>query len=108
MRTFSVYQRDLQEARYTGEKHNPEDRAGANAILSQREGKASAKRAIAELAAQAKLPGQGYLPTARLSAPLHVLVALTTVGVVEKANDDRGKAWRYRLTAQGRKMSGIE
>lgn len=107
MRTFEAFQRDQAEARYAQEQHNPESEAGARAILSQRNGKFTAQLVVKELAAQARLSGPGYLPSARLSAPLHVVIALCTIGVVEKAEDGRGRAWRYRLTAFGRKQAGL-
>lgn len=88
--------------------HDAEDRtldptqpADAKRMLSTRGGGKAARHAIAQLWAQANEAGQGYLPTARLSAPLRVLTALEAVGVIERATDDRGRAIRFRLTDAG-------
>ena len=75
--------------------------ADAKRMLASRGGGKAAKIALAELWKQANEPGQGYLPTARLSAPLRVLIALETVGVIERATDDRGRAFRFKLSDAG-------
>lgn len=103
MRTFAAYQNDTASARYEDEAENldPTKPADAKRMLATRGGGKAARHAIAELWAQANEAGQGYLPTARLSAPLRVLTALETVGVIERATDDRGRAIRFRLTDAG-------
>ena len=103
MRTYADRQTDINAARYDDEAVNldPANPADAKLMLSTLGGNKAAKLALAELWAQANQDGQGYLPTARLSAPLRVLTALETVGVIERATDNRGRAIRYRLTDAG-------
>ena len=81
------------------------DKPEAKAILSSKGGGKIAKISIQELWRQANTAGQGYLPSARLSAPLRVLEALETLGVIERATDDRGRAFRFRLSDLGLEMA---
>lgn len=106
MRTFAARQRDLQEARYEEAPADldPKTTSGAKAILASRGGKNAARVAIKELWDAACQWSSGYLPTARISAPLRVLEALETMGLVERADDDRGVAIRFRLTHRGLNM----
>lgn len=112
MRTFAARQRDLQEARYDDAPDaDPATVEGAKAILSSRGGKKIAKVALGQFWEAAQQWADGYLPTAVLSAPLRVLLALETMGLIERAQDDRGVAIRFRLTMRGlmqikRKISG--
>ena len=97
-----TYAKKLYEGdRYSGAHHDPATAEGARLILSSHYGKQAANIAIAELWQQAHEIGGGWLPTARIGAPLHVLVSLETIGVIERANDDRGRAIRFRLTERG-------
>lgn len=107
MRTYADRLGEMSSRRYHNEERelDPANRADAEAILSSRGGSKAAKIAIAELWAQASEAGQGYLPTARISAPLRVLTALETLLVVERATDDRGRAIRFRLTHAGLDMA---
>lgn len=106
MRTIADKQRDVETSRYEAEgDHDPLTPSGARAILKSAGGSKAAKLAISDMWAQAKKPGQGYLPTARISAPLRVVQALATVGVAERADDDRGVSFRYRLTEMGLDMA---
>jgi hypothetical protein len=107
MRTFAARQNDTAAARYEddGETLDPTQPNDAKRMLSTRGGAKAAKIALAELWAQANEAGQGYLPTARLSAPLRVLTALETIGVIERADDDRGNAIRFRLSSYGLDMA---
>lgn len=110
MRTFADKQRETAERRYGDDatdtrKYDPEIAAEAKMILSSQGGKKAARFAIKDMWDQADRPGQGYLPTARLRAPLHVLRAMETLGIVERATDDRGVAIRFRLTEAGRRMA---
>ena len=101
-----TYAKKLYEGdRYSGARHDPATKEGAKMILSSQHGKDTAKISIAELWKQSHEVGGGWLPTARIGAPLHVLVALETVGVIERANDDRGRAIRFRLTHRGIDMA---
>lgn len=110
MRTFAARQRDLQETRYEGTpmEVDPKTTAGAKATLATRGGKNAARVAIKELWAAACQWSSGYLPTAKISAPLRVLEALETMGVIERADDDRGEAIRFRLTQKGLRLAGWE
>lgn len=106
MRTFAARQAELNERRYSDDAsdtrhYDHTTQEGARAILSSRGGKKAAQIALAQLAAQAREPGEGFLPTARLSAPLHVLYALQTIGLIIEADDNRGRAIRFKLTAMG-------
>lgn len=103
MRTFADRQREVVTGRYADAETNldPTKPVDAKRMLSTPGGSKAAKIALAELWKQANEAGQGYLPTARLSAPLRVLIALETVGVIERATDDRGKAIRFKLTDAG-------
>ncbi len=103
MRTFADKQNDQSSGRYdTGNDNlDPSVPADAKAILVSRGGQKAAKIALSELWKQANEAGQGYLPTARISAPLRVLIALETAGVIERATDDRGRAIRFKLTDAG-------
>ncbi len=97
-----TYAKKLSEVdRYSAAHYDPATAKGARLILQSHYGKRAAKIAIAELWRQSHEIVGGWLPTARIGAPLHVLVALETVGVTERANDDRGKAIRFRLTEAG-------
>lgn len=99
MQTYAKHAADGD--RYSGAHHDPATKEGARLILSSHYGKRAAKISIADLWKQSHEMGGGWLPTARIGAPLHVLVALETVGVTERANDDRGRAIRFRLTDAG-------
>lgn len=106
MRTYAAHQSDLAARRYDDDAedtrhHDASTAQGAKLILSSKGGKAAAKLAAAALWQQANEPGGGYLPTARLHAPLHVLRAMQTMGVIEEAQDERGRAIRFRLTEAG-------
>lgn len=103
MRTFADRQAERDSGRYASEETDidPSTLAGAKAMLSSTGGQKAAKIALAELWKQANEAGQGYLPTARISAPLRVLIALETAGVIERATDDRGNAIRFKLTDAG-------
>lgn len=107
MRTFAARQRDLDERRYDDDAPDadPTTSEGARQILSSRGGKKAARIALAELWQTAKQWREGYLPTARISAPLRVLLALERAGLIEVAEDDRGMALRYRLTSTGVQMA---
>lgn len=110
MRTYADRLDELNERRYTDEAgstrhHDASTDAGAKAILSSRGGKKAAQLALAQLWEQAKQPGHGFLPTARISAPLYVLRALQTLGLIEEAEDERGKAIRFRLTFTGKQQA---
>tara|TARA_R110000868_G_scaffold13624_4_gene63311 strand:+ start:436 stop:786 length:351 start_codon:yes stop_codon:yes gene_type:complete len=100
MRTLAGKQADIESGRYANAKDNldPAVPADAKAMLRSIRGGKAARIALGQLWDQANEEGRGYLPTARLSAPLRVLVALETVGVIERAEDDRGVAIRFRLT----------
>ena len=80
---------------------DPTNRVDAKNMLASRGGEKAAKLALAELWKQANEPGEGYLPTARLSAPLRVLIALETLGVIVRATDNRGRAIRFKLSDAG-------
>ena len=103
MRTLADRQNERNVGRYEKENVNldPSVKSDANAILLSQGGSKAAKIALAELWKQANEDGQGYLPTARLSAPLRVMIALETAGVVTRATDDRGRAIRFRLSDAG-------
>lgn len=102
MRTFAARQRDAEESRYdTSGAADPATVEGAKAILSSRGGKKIAKVALGQFWDAARQWSEGYLPTAVLSAPLRVLLALETMGLIERADDDRGVAIRFRLTQRG-------
>ena len=125
MRTFEQRQRDLACRRYDsddqGRNEDGVTKSSAQHILSSKGGKAAAKIAIGELWSEVGRTGSGYLPTARLSAPLRVLQALETVGLIERATDGgtlpltaedyeigangRGHAIRFRLSDMGLKMA---
>lgn len=107
MRTYADRLGEVSSRRYHNEERalDPTNLTDAKTILSSRGGAKAAKIAIAEMWAQASEAGEGYLPTARLSAPLRVLQALETLDVVERANDDRGRAIRFRLTHYGLDMA---
>lgn len=102
MRTYADRQRDLEGDRYTAPSdtrhHDPKTKTGARAIVGSPGGKKAAQFALVDLWNQAEEKGQGYLPTARIRAPLYVLEALETLGSIERATDDRGRAIRFRLT----------
>jgi hypothetical protein len=97
MRTLADKQEDRASGRYASGAVDidPSTPAGAKTMLSTLGGSKAAKIALGELRG---VEGQGYLPTARISAPMRVLVALETMGLIERANDDRGRAIRFRLT----------
>lgn len=102
MRTFAARQRDVMESRYdTSGAADPATAEGALAILSSRGGKKIAQVALGQLWEAAQQWADGYLPTAVLSAPLRVLLALETTGLIERAKDDRGVAIRFRLSPRG-------
>ena len=102
MRTLADRQRDITESRYdTSGAADPKTVEGAKAILASRGGKKIAKVAIGQLWDAAGRWYDGYLPTAVISAPLRVLEALETIGLIERADDDRGVAIRFRLTQIG-------
>jgi len=105
VRTYADRQQDVGQGRYALSSDtrdiDPSTKEGATAILSVAGAKKAAKIALDQLWKQAQEPGQGYLPTARISAPLRVLLALETLGLIEKATDDRGRAYRYRLSLEG-------
>lgn len=121
MRTFAQRQRELQERRYASDQTLPDEDgttvASAKLILTSRGGKAAAKLVLSALWKTANEYEGGYLPTAQISAPLRVLTALETVGLVERATDGgtmpltaeeyefgangRGHAIRFRLTSKG-------
>ena len=105
MRTYADRQQDVGQGRYAlssdTRDFDPTTLEGAKAILSVAGAKKAAKFALNDLWKQAQEPGQGYLPTARINAPLRVLQALETLGMIEKAQDDRGRAFRYRLSPTG-------
>lgn len=103
MRTFSNKQTDIETGRYGEAKTDldPSLKADAKHMLASAGGGKAARLALGQLWAQANDAGRGYLPTARLSAPLRVLTSLETLGVIERATDDRGVAIRYRLTDAG-------
>lgn len=106
MRTFAARMRDIEERRYDDvPEADPTTSEGAKAILGSRGGKKAARLALATLWEAAKEWQQGYLPTARINAPLRVLDALHTIGLVEPADDDRGVAIRLRLTPLGIQMA---
>ncbi|MBL4929372.1 hypothetical protein [Fuscibacter oryzae] len=110
MRTFAAHQRDQDQGRYDDEdqlgmQHDPTTRDGAMAILSSRGGKKAAQIAILTLWRAAKDWRDGYMPTARIGAPLRVIQALENIGLVEVAEDDRGMALRFRLTPKGALMA---
>lgn len=99
MRTLAARQRDLAEARYDDAPDaDPETVEGAKAILASRGGKKIAKVALGQFWDAARQWSGGYLPTAVLSAPLRVLLSMETMGLIERADDDRGVAIRFRLT----------
>ena len=102
MRTFAARRRDIAEARYDDAPDaDPEMADGAKAILASRGGKKIAKVALGQLWDAARQWSEGYLPSAVISAPLRVLLALETMGLIERAQDDRGVAIRFRLTKRG-------
>lgn len=106
MRTFAAHQSARAARRYDDDAedtrhHDASTVRGAKLILSSKGGKAAAKLAAAALWHQANDHGEGYLPTARLHAPLHVLRAMQTMGAIEEADDERGRAIRFRLTPAG-------
>jgi hypothetical protein len=109
MRTFAARQRDMDEARYEDApaETDPKTITGAKTILSSRGGKKAAKIALAQLWRAANNWEQGYMPTATLNAPLRVLEALETMSLIERADDDRGVAIRFRLTDKGLTMAGV-
>lgn len=106
MRTFAARERDLAESRYQADAedtrhHDPSTAEGAIAILKSKGGKAAAQHALGALWRQANQPGEGYLPTAQIPAPLHVLRALQRSGLIKEADDERGRAIRFRLSTDG-------
>jgi len=125
MRTFAASQKDKMESRYSSDTALPnvdgKTKAGAKEILSSRGGKKAASHATANLWEAANKFSGGWLTTAKVNAPLRVLEALETAGLVEKAEDidlnkiqssedylgfeSRGHAWRYRLTDFGKKVA---
>lgn len=107
MRTYADRQKDLQSARYDDEDPtiDPTTPSGAKRMLATLGGKNAAKLAIACLWEARKEWRDGWMPTARIPAPLRVLEALNTVGLVEQADDNRGVAIRVRLTATGVQMA---
>lgn len=88
-----------------GKDLDPTTQEGAKAMLSSRGGKKAGQIAIAELWKATRIYNAGYLPTARISAPLRVLLALETLGLIERANDNRGRAIRFRLTPSAALMA---
>lgn len=107
MRTFAQRQIDIAERRYQSmeEGADPKTDLGAMLIISSRGGKAAAKVAVNELWEAANTWPDGYLPTARISAPLRVLEAMETLRMIERADDDRGVAIRFRLSMTGLKLA---
>jgi hypothetical protein len=107
MRTFAQRQIDLAERRYQsfGEGADPKTDEGAMLIIGSRGGKAAAKVAVAELWKASQEWTEGWLPTAKISAPLRVLEAMETLRLIERADDDRGRAIRFRLTTTGRRLA---
>lgn len=107
MRTFAQRQIDLAERRYQSmeEGADPKTDKGAMLIVSSRGGKAAAKVAVGELWKAANTWAEGYLPTAQISAPLRVLEAMETLKLIERADDDRGVAIRFRLTMTGLRLA---
>lgn len=103
MRTFADRQKDLAENRYDAEdlSIDPTTPNGAKALLSSRGGKKAAQLALSTLWEAKKQWREGWLPTAKINAPLRVLEALHTIDLIEQANDDRGVAIRLRLTPKG-------
>lgn len=96
-----------------------ETKEEARIILTSHGGKQAAKHALAELyAASVKWP-QGWLPTARIPAPLRVLKSLELTGVIESEqeasfpmtegtyalNQGRSHVIKYRLTALGKQIA---
>lgn len=110
MRTLAAKMTDEATRRYAEEDASldPTVAADAKKMLASVGGSKAAKHAIAELFAQASKPGQGWLPTARISAPMRVLMAMTTVGVLEMADDNEERetrAIRFRLTESALDMA---
>jgi len=110
MRTLAASMSDSASYRYLGDQSHdldPTIPAEAKRILASAGGAKAAKRAISQLWEQSKQHGQGYLPTARLDAPMRVLMALTCLGVLEVADDNAERqtiALRFRLTDKGLDM----
>jgi ketopantoate reductase len=107
MRTLAAKLNDTGTSRYQGDQSrdlDPKSLADAKKILSTAGGAKAAKLAIAELWKQAQAVGGGWLPTARLSAPLRVLQSMVTIGVLEQADDNEERqtvAFRFRLNERG-------
>lgn len=104
MRTLSANLADKANRRYQGgdfhdlDPTNPRD---AKNMLATGQGRKIATIVAQELLLQSDKPGGGWLPTARLSAPLPVLLAMETLGAVERADDNTERqtvAYRFRLT----------
>lgn len=125
MRTFAAANRDRMENRYAVDDVLPEadgkTPAGAKTILASRGGKKAARHATATLWEASRKHREGFMPTARINAPLRVLEALETAGLIERAQDGghspataeeyledttrRGVAIRFRLTEFGLRVA---
>lgn len=107
MRTFAARQRDIEQSRYLAEgdgaQFDPRTAEGAKGLLSTRGGKKAAQIAISEMWKAAKTrAGWGVLAD-EASAPIRILLALTTLGIAEQIEGE--DAPTYRLTPNGAVMA---
>ena len=105
MRTLAAKLNDDKNSRYAddngGHDLDPTLLCDAKKMMSAPGAKKAAAFAIEDLLVQAGKAGQGWLPTATIRAPIRVLMALTTLGVLEMADDNAERqtiALRFRLT----------